>query len=136
MANAGIDRSNVEDGCALLLPVDPDRSAEDIRAGLKTRSGADLGVIVSDSIGRAWRNGVVGHAIGVAGIAALLDLRGASDLHGRRLEVTDEIAAAASLLMGQAAEGKPVVLARGLCGLRGDGSARDLLRRRDRDLFR
>lgn len=141
MANAGIDRSNVEDGHALLLPVDPDGSAAGMREYLKAATGADVGIIVADSIGRAWRNGIVGHAIGVAGIRAVLDLRGAADLNGRELQVTeiavaDEIAAAASLLMGQAAEGKPVVLVRGFRHLRGDSSAKALLRAKDRDLFR
>ncbi len=141
MANAGIDRSNVDDEHALLLPVDPDRSASAIRDHLKETAGADVGVIVADSIGRAWRNGIVGHAIGVAGIEAVLDLRGAADLQGRALQVTevavaDEIAAAASLLMGQAAEGKPVVLVRGFRHLRGNSSAKALLRPKDRDLFR
>lgn len=141
MANAGIDRSNVEDEHALLLPLDPDQSADEIRAYVKDRSNAEVGVIIADSIGRAWRNGVVGHAIGVAGLQALLDLRGTPDLHGRELQVTeiavaDEIASAGSLLMGQAAEGKPVVLVRGLHHLRGRSSARTLLRNRNRDLFR
>jgi coenzyme F420-0:L-glutamate ligase/coenzyme F420-1:gamma-L-glutamate ligase len=141
MANAGIDRSNVEGECALLLPVDPDRSAGEIRSYLKETTQADVGVIIIDSIGRAWRNGIVGHAIGVAGIEPLLDLRGTPDLNGRELQVTevaiaDEIAAAGSLLMGQAAEGKPVVLMRGLHGLRGQSGARMLVRSRERDLFR
>jgi coenzyme F420-0:L-glutamate ligase/coenzyme F420-1:gamma-L-glutamate ligase len=100
-----------------------------------------VGVVVVDSIGRAWRNGIVGHAIGVAGITALLDLRGAADRQGRTLRVTevalaDEIAAAGSLLMGQAAEGKPVVVARGFRNIRGDSTARSLLRNREFDLFR
>jgi coenzyme F420-0:L-glutamate ligase/coenzyme F420-1:gamma-L-glutamate ligase len=141
MANAGIDRSNVEDECALLLPVDPDRSAGEIRAYLKETAQADVGVIIIDSIGRAWRNGIIGHAIGVAGLEPLLDLRGTPDLNGRELQVTevavaDEIAAAGSLLMGQAAEGKPVVLVRGLKGLQGQAGARALVRSRERDLFR
>jgi coenzyme F420-0:L-glutamate ligase/coenzyme F420-1:gamma-L-glutamate ligase len=94
-----------------------------------------------DSIGRAWRNGIVGHAIGVAGIRALLDLRGCADRHGRDLRVTevalaDEIAAAGSMLMGQAAEGKPVVLVRGFRNIQGTSSARSLLRSHDLDLFR
>lgn len=141
MANAGIDRSNVDDEHALLLPIDPDHSAGEIRACLEKRAGAALGVIVADSIGRAWRNGIIGHAIGVAGLRALLDLRGTTDLNGRELRVTeigwaDEIAAAASMLMGQAAEGKPVVLVRGFHDLGGHSSARSLLRPKDRDLFR
>ncbi len=141
MANAGIDQSNVEEGHALLLPVDPDASARQVRELLADRCGASVGVIVADSIGRAWRNGIVGHAIGVAGLLPVLDLRGAPDLYGRKLEVTetavaDELAAAASLLMGQAAEGRPVVLVRGCAIPRDAGSARALLRSRERDLFR
>ncbi len=141
MANAGIDQSNVEDGHALLLPKDPDGSAREIRNHLRDRCGREVGVIVADSIGRAWRNGVVGHAIGVAGVKALLDLRGAVDRYDRELRVTeiavaDEIAAAGSMLMGQAAEGKPVALVRGFRNIHGDSSARALLRDRELDLFR
>lgn len=141
MANAGIDQSNIEEGYALLLPEDPDSSAARIRQHLHARYGCEVGIVIADSIGRAWRNGVVGHAIGVAGIRALLDIRGAADLHGRDLRVTeiaiaDEIAAAGSLLMGQAAEGKPVVLLRGFRHIHGQSTARDLLRRRELDLFR
>ncbi len=141
MANAGIDQSNVDDGFVLLLPQDPDASAGAIRDYVKKCCNVDVGVVVADSIGRAWRNGTVGHAIGVAGTSALLDLRGHADLHGRELRVTqvaiaDEIAAAASMLMGQAAEGKPVVLIRGFTNLRGNTGARALLRAREFDLFR
>lgn len=141
MANAGIDQSNVEDGRVLLLPRDPDASARAVREHLREQCGCDLGVVIADTIGRAWRNGVVGHAIGVAGISALLDLRGAVDRYGRELRVTevaiaDEIAAAGSLLMGQASEGKPVVLVRGFRNIGGDSSATALLRRRELDLFR
>lgn len=141
MANAGIDQSNVDEGYALLLPADPDASALAIQAHLAGRCGVRAGVVIADSIGRAWRNGIVGHAIGLAGVKALVNARGARDLHGRELRVTeiavaDEIAAAASLLMGQAAEGKPVVLVRGFCKLSGDSSAKELLRRRELDLFR
>lgn len=141
MANAGIDQSNVQEGCALLLPEDPDESARAIQAHLARQSGVRTGVVIADSIGRAWRNGIIGHAIGLAGIKALVDARGARDLHDRELRVTeiaiaDEVAAAASLLMGQAAEGKPVVLVRGFCGIGGDSSAKELLRRSELDLFR
>ncbi len=141
MANAGIDQSNVDEGCALLLPRDPDASASEIRAYMKKECGAEIGVIIVDSIGRAWRNGVTGHAIGVSGISALLDLRKARDLNNRELRVTevaiaDEIAAAASLLMGQAGEGKPVVLVRGFTAIQGTASAKSLLRPKDQDLFR
>ena len=142
LANAGIDRSNV-DGTehALLLPLDPDRTCADIRRKLHDATGTDSGVVIIDSIGRAWRNGTVGTAIGASGIPGVLDLRGRPDLFGRRLETTeiglaDELAAAASLVMGQAGEGRPVVLVRGLGYERRDGSARELLRARDKDLFR
>jgi len=142
LANAGIDASNVAaDGqSVLLLPADPDASARKLREGLQLRTGVALGVLIIDSIGRAWRQGTVGTAIGVAGLPALLDLRGRADMHGRLLEtselgVADEIAAAASLLMGQADERCPAVLIRGL-DLSGDGSARDLQRPRAMDLFR
>lgn len=141
MANAGIDQSNVDEGCALLLPLDPDHSAREIRDHLMHEFAVHAGVIVADSIGRAWRNGIIGHAIGVAGIRALLDLRHMQDLNQRQLRVTDaaiadEIAAAAALLMGQAAEGKPVVLVRGFRNIEGDSSARSLLRPKELDLFR
>src|ERR1700735_4025620 len=123
MANAGVDQSNVApaDGVqrALLLPVDPDGSAETIRARLVEHFGVKLGCIISDSVGRPWRRGTAGVAIGCAGLPSLIDLRGQPDLFGRILEVSiigfaDEIAAAASLLPGQAAEAQPVVLVRGL----------------------
>lgn len=146
LANAGIDRSNVEadaDGeeRVLLLPEDPDRSAAELRERVRALTGATVGVVITDSVGRAWRNGTVGMALGAAGISALLDLRGRPDLFGRRLEVSqtglaDELAAAASLLMGQADEGRPVVLIRGLSHEPGDGRAHDLVRARELDLFR
>lgn len=142
LANAGIDASNVAaDGeSVLLLPEDPDASARALRAALERRTGVAPAVVIIDSIGRAWRQGTVGTAIGVAGMPALLDLRGQPDMHGRLLETTelglaDEVAAAASLLMGQADERCPAVLLRGLT-VTGDGAARDLLRPRDRDMFR
>lgn len=145
LANAGIDRSNVEQDeggeRVLLLPADPDASGAALRARLRVLAGVEIGVVINDSIGRAWRNGTVGTAIGVAGLPALSDLRGQPDLFGYRLRTTevataDEIAAAASLLMGQSGEGRPVVLVRGLGPLRGDGQASDLIRPRARDLFR
>lgn len=141
LANAGIDASNVDAGHVLLLPVDPDASATRIRGDLHTCTGIDVGVLIIDSIGRPWRMGTVGTAIGVSGIPALLDLRGTPDLNGRLLETTeiglaDELAAAASLMMGQAAEGTPIVLARGVPYGRREGSARDLLRPASKDLFR
>jgi coenzyme F420-0:L-glutamate ligase/coenzyme F420-1:gamma-L-glutamate ligase len=144
LANAGIDQSNIEhDGAtrALLLPLDPDGSAQTIRQALRARSAADVAVLIIDSLGRAWRNGTVGTAIGVAGMHALLDLRGRTDLHGRRLETSelglaDEAAAAASLVMGQAGEGTPIVLIRGLAHDRSvDTAATDLIRPRALDLF-
>jgi coenzyme F420-0:L-glutamate ligase / coenzyme F420-1:gamma-L-glutamate ligase len=142
LANAGIDRSNV-DGRehVLLLPRDPDRSCAELRRAIGAATGVEVGVTIIDSIGRAWRNGTIGTAIGVAGLPGLLDLRGTPDLYGRPLETTevglaDELAAAASLVMGQAGEGRPVVLARGLGYGRRDGTARELVRPREKDLFR
>src|SRR5262249_12340189 len=142
LANAGIDASNVagDEHHVLLLPEDCDRSSRDIRARLKTLTGVEPAVIVIDSLGRAWRNGTVGIALGAAGLPALLDLRGRTDLFGRKLRTTqvglaDEIAASASLLMGQADEGTPVVLLRGLGLPAGEGSAQDLIRDRALDLF-
>jgi coenzyme F420-0:L-glutamate ligase/coenzyme F420-1:gamma-L-glutamate ligase len=143
LANAGIDASNVgtEPDRVLLLPEDCDRSCRDIRARLAACTGIKPGVVIIDSLGRAWRNGTVGTALGSAGLPTLLDLRGKSDLFGRQLRSTqvglaDEIAAAASLLMGQADEGTPSVLLRGLKLPAADGSAGDLIRDRALDLFR
>lgn len=146
LANAGVDRSNVEPDeegreRLLLLPLDPDASAARLREGLQALSGADVAVIINDSLGRAWRLGTVGVAIGVSGMASLHDRRGEPDLLGRPLEITevgiaDELAAAASSVMGQAAEGSPVVLVRGIRWPRREGAARDLQRPRDKDLFR
>ena len=145
MANAGVDQSNVapEDGVerALLLPADPDGSAEALRAALAARFGVKLGVIINDSFGRAWRRGTCGVAIGAAGIPCLVDLRGTPDLFGRILHVTvvghaDEIAAAASLVMGQAREGLPAVLVRGVVCDAPENTARELARPADEDLFR
>jgi coenzyme F420-0:L-glutamate ligase / coenzyme F420-1:gamma-L-glutamate ligase len=121
VANAGIDQSNIEGAAerALLLPEDPDHSAAQLRAALEQRFGTRLGVIITDSFGRAWRLGVCGTCIGCAGIVALRDMRGHPDRFGRALRVTqiavaDEIAAAAALVMGEADEGKPVVLVSGV----------------------
>jgi coenzyme F420-0:L-glutamate ligase/coenzyme F420-1:gamma-L-glutamate ligase len=145
MANAGVDQSNVapQDGVAraLLLPVDPDASAEALRAGLSARFGVKLAVIINDSFGRAWRRGTAGIAIGAAGVPSLVDLRGSPDLFGRTLEVSvigfaDEIAAAASLLMGQADEARPVVLVRGLKWTAPATPASALVRPTAEDLFR
>jgi coenzyme F420-0:L-glutamate ligase/coenzyme F420-1:gamma-L-glutamate ligase len=145
MANAGIDQSNVapEDGreLALLLPVDPDASAERLRRALSSLTGLDLGVVINDSFGRAWRRGTVGIAVGCAGIPSLLDKRGDPDLFGRPLRVTvvalaDELAAAASLLMGQADEGRPIVVVRGALPSGAALPAAALVRPPDEDLFR
>ncbi len=141
MANAGIDHSNIEAGRLLLLPQDPDASARALRAALAKRWGPAPGVIVSDSFGRAWRVGTCGVAIGVAGLPAIDDRRGEPDLFGQPLEVTivgqaDEIAAAASILQGQADEATPVVLVRGLDLPDDDSGVGPLLRDRATDLFR
>jgi coenzyme F420-0:L-glutamate ligase/coenzyme F420-1:gamma-L-glutamate ligase len=151
-ANAGIDHSNVAPvgavsgaGAAeewmLLLPENPDRSAEVLRSRLERESGARLGVAIIDSHGRAWRLGTVGVAIGLAGLPGLVDLRGVEDLFGFRLRITqvgaaDELAAAASLVMGQAAEGTPVVHVRGFPYALRPGGTGELLRPREMDLFR
>ena len=145
MANAGVDQSNVapEDGSAhvLLLPENPDRSAETLRRGLASLTGIDLPVVINDSFGRPWRQGTAGAAIGVAGLPALIDLRGRPDLFGRKLEVSvigfaDEIAAAASLVMGQADEATPVVLIRGLRWSAPESTAANIVRSPNEDLFR
>ena len=145
MANAGIDQSNVgpTDGVerALLLPVNPDASAEALRAHLSAQHGVALAVIITDSFGRAWRRGTAGVAIGAAGLPALLDLRGNPDLFGRTLQVSisgfaDEIAAAASLVMGQGDEAQPVVLVRGLAWTAPANPAAELVRPASEDMFR
>jgi coenzyme F420-0:L-glutamate ligase/coenzyme F420-1:gamma-L-glutamate ligase len=144
MANAGIDQSNVDgrgEPSALLLPEDPDASADALRESLAALTGARVGVVINDSFGRAWRLGVVGVALGVAGWPALIDRRGTADLYGRPLAHTfighaDELAAAASLVQGQAAEGRPVVIIRGARRDAPTGSGWDLLRPKQEDLFR
>ena len=145
MANAGVDHSNVAapDGRerVLLLPRDPDASAEALRTKLSARFGVPLAVIVNDSFGRAWRRGTVGVALGAAGLPAALDLRSNPDLFGQALQTTvvgfaDEVAAAASVVMGQAAEGMPVVLVRGLSWHAPASAARSLVRPPEEDLFR
>lgn len=145
LANAGIDASNVEaaDGTktVLLLPADPDASAANIKARIRETFGVDVGVIINDSLGRAWRLGTIGTAIGVAGVPGLLDMRGSPDRSGRPLRVTevgiaDEVAAAASLLMGQAAEGRPIVHLRGFPYPLQPGTAAELIRPQQMDLFR
>ena len=142
-ASAGIDHSNVqgEGEWVLLLPENPDASAQRIRAGLEKVSGKRLGVMIIDSHGRAWRLGTVGVAIGLAGLPGLIDLRGQPDLFGYTLRITligaaDELAAGASLVMGQAAEGTPVVHVRGFPYPLSDGSLQELLRPKESDLFR
>ena len=143
-ANAGIDRSNVaphDELWVLRLPEDADRSACELRAGLKQRTGRQVGIVINDSHGRAWRQGAVGVAIGVAGVPAIEDLRGRPDLFGYPLQVTtlglaDQIASAASLVQGQANEGCPIVHVRGVPHSPGEGAARDIVRSEKEDLFR
>ncbi len=140
-ANAGVDLSNVEAGWAALLPVEPDRSARHVRDALRALAGVDVAVIVSDTFGRAWRLGLTDVAIGVAGLAAVVDLRGETDALGRELQVTevaiaDEIAGAAELVMGKS-RGIPAAIVRGLdARWRRDGSAQELVRAPGDDLFR
>ncbi len=141
-ANAGVDLSNVADGTAALLPDDPDRSARRIRAGLKNALGIDIGVIVSDTFGRPWRRGVTDVAIGCAGVAAVVDLRGTRDAGGRELAATevcvaDELASAAELVMGKD-RGVPVAVVRGVPRdwLRPASVKAEVIRPPDEDLFR
>jgi coenzyme F420-0:L-glutamate ligase/coenzyme F420-1:gamma-L-glutamate ligase len=146
LANAGVDQSNVDADergreRALLLPEDPDSSAARLRARLRELAAVDVGVLINDSLGRAWRRGTIGTAIGASGLPGLADLRGEPDLFGRKLQITevgmaDELAAAASAVMGQAAEGTPVVLIRGVRWPRRDGNAGEMQRPLDQDLFR
>jgi coenzyme F420-0:L-glutamate ligase / coenzyme F420-1:gamma-L-glutamate ligase len=145
MANAGIDHSNIapSDGVdrVLLLPVDPDASAEALRQRLIDTTGKRIAIIISDSFGRPFRRGTVGIALGAAGLPAVIDWRGHPDLFGRKLEVTetgfaDEIAAAASLVQGQADEGTPIVLVRGLTWSAPNAPAAALVRPAEHDLFR
>jgi coenzyme F420-0:L-glutamate ligase / coenzyme F420-1:gamma-L-glutamate ligase len=151
MANAGIDASNVEPlendterdakQQVLLLPKDPDRSCNILRGRIREKTGADVAIVINDSVGRAWRNGTVGMAIGTAGIDALLDLNGRPDLFDRPLQATqvglaDELASAASIVMGQADEGRPAVHIRGYDVRTGQGNAQDLIRAQEQDLFR
>jgi len=139
-ASAGVDRSNApEEGTVVLLPIDPDASARGLRDGLAVRFGVAPAVIVSDSFGRAWRQGTTDVAIGVAGLAPLLDLRGTADQRGYRLRstlvaVADELAGAAELVMGKA-RGVPGALVRGFDAPAGVGSARDIIMPPERDLF-
>jgi coenzyme F420-0:L-glutamate ligase/coenzyme F420-1:gamma-L-glutamate ligase len=146
-ANAGIDHSNVRaesqtsEDWVLMLPEDPDRSAREIRALLEKETGAQIGVLIIDSHGRAWRLGTVGISIGLSGMPALQDLRGWPDLFDYKLRITrvgaaDELAAAASLMMGQAAEGRPVVHVRGFPYPLQEASHSEILRPKEEDLFR
>jgi coenzyme F420-0:L-glutamate ligase/coenzyme F420-1:gamma-L-glutamate ligase len=141
-ANAGVDLSNVDDGVAALLPVDADRSARHIRDALAVRAGVTVAVVVSDTFGRPWRRGLVDVALGCAGVAAIVDLRGTEDTRGRTLQATevaiaDELASAAELVMGKARD-VPVAVVRGVepSWLR-DGSVRnEIVRPHTEDLFR
>ena len=141
-ANSGVDLSNVEQGWAVLLPLDPDRSARRIRDGLRARAGVETGVIVSDTFGRPWRRGLTDVAIGCAGIGAILDLRGGVDANGRELQaseicVADELASAAELVMGKAAK-IPVAIVRGVDRdwFRESSVREEIVRRYPEDLFR
>ncbi|HET9692290.1 MAG TPA: coenzyme F420-0:L-glutamate ligase [Acidimicrobiales bacterium] len=141
-ANAGVDLSNVERGWAALLPLDSDRSARRIRDGLRARTGREVAVVVSDTFGRTWRRGVTDVAIGCAGIAAVVDLRGSTDALGRELHVTevcvaDEIASAAELVMGKASA-VPVAVVRGIdpSWLRRGSVHDEVVRHPSEDLFR
>ena len=141
-ANSGIDLSNVAIGKAALLPLDSDRSARRIRDGLRARAGVEVGVIISDTFGRAWRKGLTDIALGTAGIAAVVDLRGTIDAQGRELQVTevcvaDELAGAAELVMGKA-DGVPVAIVRGVdpAWLRESSVAAEIVRDPAEDLFR
>ncbi len=143
MAAAGVDASNTPEGTVLLLPVDPDASARALRAGLAARFGVRVGVVVTDTAGRPWRQGQTDLAIGAAGLVVLDDLRGGTDTHGRRLDVTavavaDEIAAATELVKAKTA-GRPVAVVRGLAHLVTDDDgpgARSLVRTGPDDMFR
>ncbi len=151
MANAGIDASNIEHRSSdlvervLLLPESPDDFAEQLRVRIARLFGVNVAVVINDSVGRAWRNGTVGMALGAAGLPALRDRRGEQDLFGRTLEVTevalaDELASAASILQGEGDEGRPVVVVRGLdiaaMGAESFNNGAALLRPKERDLFR
>lgn len=142
-ANAGIDHSNVSgsENWVLLLPKNPDASAQSLRHALEKESGARLGVLIIDSHGRAWRNGTVGVTIGLSGLPGLVDRRGEIDLFGYEMRVTqvgasDELAAAASLMMGQVAEGTPVVHVRGFPYDMREAWLNELIRPEEQDLFR
>ena len=145
-ANAGVDRSNVgphsgDDEVLLCLPRDPDGTCQQLRERLRAEAGAEVAIIINDSHGRAWRQGTVGVALGAAGLPALLDLRGKPDLFEYALQITqvglaDELAAAASALMGQADEGRPVIHLRGVPYPFREGTAHELIRPKEMDMFR
>ncbi len=146
-ANAGIDHSNVHGpwgnavDWVLLLPEDADVSAESLRQGLRERTGVDLGILIIDSHGRSWRNGVVGTTVGLANVPGIVDMRGKPDMFGYHLRVTtiaaaDELAAAASLVMGQADEQTPVVHVRGFPYTLRESHLSELIRSKEMDLFR
>src|SRR5208337_203455 len=140
-ANAGVDKSNVEDSdSVVVLPVDPDRSAREIRQRIRELTGADVAVVISDTFGRAWRIGQVNVAIGVDGLRPIIDYRGSKDMFGYVLNVTqmavaDELASAAELVMRKS-DGVPVAIVRGCDYAQGKGSVRDLIRPEQEDLFR
>lgn len=139
-ANAGVDASNTPDGTVLLLPVDPDASARRIQHALSQAAGGRVGVVITDTHGRAFRRGLVNVAVGVAGFDAVMDHRGGRDREGRMLVATDqalgdEIAAAAGMLIGKSS-GRPAALVRGLVTAPAPGTLRDLVRREDQDVFR
>ena len=143
LANAGIDRSNVTADAdeVLLLPENPDQSAAGLRHGLMEKCGVKLGVVIADSVGRAWRMGTTGMTLGCAGVDAMVNLRGATDMFGRVLQVSehavaDSIAAAAELLMGEADEATPVVVVRGLDQGDSEQDSKVLLRAEHEDMFR
>lgn len=143
MANAGVDQSNIENGDerVLLLPHDPDATCAALKARFDREFGADVGVVINDSFGRPFRNGVVGVALGAAGVPSLQNMIGVPDLFERRMRVTevaiaDELAAAASLAMGQADEGLPVVHVRGFQSRAAPNPASALIRPKERDMFR
>jgi coenzyme F420-0:L-glutamate ligase/coenzyme F420-1:gamma-L-glutamate ligase len=139
-ANAGVDLSNAEDGTAILLPSDPDASARILQMELSKAFDAEIGVIISDTFGRPWREGLVNVALGVAGVAPLIDYRGQSDAHGKPLQATiialaDELASAAELVMGKS-DRMPVAIIRGVTSAGSSGNGRDLIRPAEKDLFR
>jgi coenzyme F420-0:L-glutamate ligase/coenzyme F420-1:gamma-L-glutamate ligase len=140
-ANAGVDRSNAGNGdLAVLLPIDPDRAAQKLRKRIRELAGVDVGVIISDTFGRAWRNGQVNVAIGIDGLTPIIDYRGSRDLFGNQLKVTqiaiaDELASAAELVMRKS-DGVPVAIIRGIAYAKGSGSIQQLIRPKEEDLFR